>query len=371
VIPWLLDELVAPWPALEALDSLLVRTAAAALLAFGVALLIGPRLLAFLHRRQILEVETETDSPELNARNALKTPTPTMGGLIVLGALLVSGVVFGDLANAYVRLALLGTIGFGMIGTMDDWVKLSRPQRRGLPAAVKFLLQFLVAISLSFAVTLLYRERSQTELLALYLPFTDGATLDLSALGGVPHMLLTFLVVSGTSNAVNLTDGVDGLAPGAMVVAAATFAGICVLVGRAHALEIDLVYVPDSQELAVFCGAMAGATLGFLWFNAAPALVYMGDTGSLPLGSLLGFVAVVTKQELVLVVVGGVFVIEALSVVLQVLHFKATGGRRLFRCAPLHHHYQFAGMPDTRLTVRLWIVAALFAAAGLAVLTVG
>jgi len=203
-------------------------------------------------------------------------------------------------------------------------------------------------------------------------PFTD-ASLGLSWAAGLPHMLLVLLVVVGTSNAVNLTDGMDGLAAGTVAVAAVAMAAMCVAVGRAEfiAPTKELVFVPGAEEMTVFCTAMAGATLGFLWFNAAPAQVYMGDTGSLPLGSLLGYTAVVLKQELALLLIGGVFVIEALSVILQVGWFKASGGRRILRCAPLHHHFQFAGVPETRITVRFWILSVLMAAAGLATLVVG
>ena len=213
------------------------------------------------------------------------------------------------------------------------------------------------------------RPRSP-ELLALHVPFTGGWSLDLSGLGGLPHMLFVMIVVTGTSNAVNLTDGMDGLAPGCMIVAALTMAAVCVAVGRANTLELDLLYVPRSQEMTVFCTAMAGATLGFLWFNAPPAMVYMGDTGSLPLGSLLGYVAVVLKHELALFLIGGVFVLEAVSVILQVGTYKLTKGKRVFRCAPFHHHLQFGGMPETRIVVRFWIAAVVCAAAGLSTLAV-
>jgi phospho-N-acetylmuramoyl-pentapeptide-transferase len=373
VILWLLERLAGEGQPLGPLSSLAVRAALAAGLAFGVALLMGPRLLRWLHRRQYIEKVTLTDSPELNRINANKAPTPTMGGLMIVGAILVAGLICGDLDNAYVRLGLVSTVGYGFIGFIDDWRKLTRREHLGLTAAAKYTMQFLIALSLAWGITLIFQMRGNADqLLALHLPFTGGMMIDLSAWGGIPHILLVLLVVTGTSNAVNLTDGMDGLAAGSMVTSALAMAAICVVVGRAPALAPtkELLAVPGSQEMTVFCTAIAGATLGFLWFNAAPALVYMGDTGSLPLGSLLGYVAVVAKHELVLLLVGGIFVVEAASVILQVGVFKVSGGRRVLRCAPLHHHYQFGGMPETRITIRFWIVSVLLAAAGMASLAV-
>jgi phospho-N-acetylmuramoyl-pentapeptide-transferase len=369
VILAFLDQLTSLWAPLANLSSLAARAGLAAVVAFAVALLLGPRLLKVLHARRWIENETKTDSDTLNAINQEKPPTPTMGGVMIVGAVLVAGLVFGDLDNAYVLLALLSTLGYGLIGFIDDWIKLRYPSRKGLQVVAKSGFQLLVASSLAFAITFIFQRQALPELLAIHVPFTD-MSIDLSSWAALPHMLFVLLVVVGTSNAVNLTDGMDGLAAGSLVVAALAMAVVCVVVGRAHILDVDLLYVPLSQELTVFCTAMAGATVGFLWFNAAPALVYMGDTGSLPLGSLLGYVAVVTKHELVLVLIGGVFVLEALSVIAQVSVFKLSGGRRLFRCAPLHHHFQFAGVPDTRIVTRFWIVAVICAAGGLASLAV-
>ncbi|HVQ24686.1 MAG TPA: phospho-N-acetylmuramoyl-pentapeptide-transferase [Planctomycetota bacterium] len=374
MILYALQALSGVWPAAAGLEALAVRAAGAAILSFVVALLLGPRLLAWLRRRQCIEVETNTDAPQLNVINAKKAPTPTMGGVMIIGAILVAGLIFGDLDNAYVRLGLLSTLGYGLIGFIDDWVKLTRRDRRGITPRAKAALQVIVALSLALAVTQIFRGRPESErLLRLYLPFSGGYSLDLGWAAGLPHVLLVLLVVVGASNAVNLTDGMDGLAAGTVAVAAMAMAAMCVAVGRAQLIAPtkELVFVPTAEEMTVFCTAMAGATLGFLWFNAAPAQVYMGDTGSLPLGSLLGYTAVVVKQELALLLIGGVFVLEALSVILQVGWFKASGGRRILRCAPLHHHFQFAGVPETRITVRFWILSVLLAAAGLATLVVG
>jgi phospho-N-acetylmuramoyl-pentapeptide-transferase len=375
MILWLLPSLERLFPAATFLGSLTVRSALAALLAFVAAIVIGPLLLRWLRSRQVIEVETNTDSPQLNEINKKKRPTPTMGGLMILGAILASVIVCGDLLNPFVLLGVLSTIGYGLIGLIDDWVKLTRHDRRGLTPRAKYALQFLVALSLAVVVTLVFKSRPEDEarrLLALHVPFTNWV-LDLSWARGLPHVIMVLIVVTGTSNAVNLTDGMDGLASGTMVIAALAMGALCLVVGRAPALDLQnqLVYVRLSQEMTVFCSAIAGATLGFLWFNAPPALVYMGDTGSLPLGSLLGYVAVVVKQELLLLIIGGVFALEALSVIAQVGWFKMSGGKRLLRCAPLHHHYQFGGVPDQRIVVRFWILGALLAGLGMASLAVG
>lgn len=366
---------------LGGLRSLAARAGLAAVLAFVTALVTGPALLRWLHGKRYIEKEVKGDSKTLDELSASKAPTPTMGGLMIVGAILAAGALCGNLQNFYVQIALLSTLGYGLIGFFDDWVKLTRPGRSGLRSLSKYLLQLGIAISVAIGITLVFERLGSDlsrnypeefpsnlaqQLQSLHVPFTD-LRIDLSFAMAIPHIVLVLIVVTGTSNAVNLSDGMDGLAAGCVTVAALAMGALCVAAGRAPDLAPDRIfYSPHSQELAVFCTAMAGATLGFLWFNAPPALVYMGDTGSLPLGSLLGYVSVVVKQELVFLIVGGVFVIEALSVILQVGVFKATGGRRVFRCAPVHHHFQFAGVPDTRIVTRFWILSILFAAAGLA-----
>ncbi len=381
----LLDYLGIDTGLLAGLRSLAARAGLAAVFAFVTALITGPFVLRWLHSKRYIEKERKGDSLELDEINASKPPTPTMGGLMIVGAILAAGLLCGDLQNFYVQIALLSTLGYGLIGFIDDWIKLTNEDRSGLRSASKYLLQFLVAVSVAVGITLVFdrlgRDLSEgypdefpsnlaEQLQSLHIPFTDFR-IDLSFAMAIPHIILVLIVVTGFSNAVNLSDGMDGLAAGCVTIAALAMGALCVAAGRAPELAPDRIfYSPHSQELAVFCTAMAGAALGFLWFNAAPALVYMGDTGSLPLGSLLGYVSVVVKQELVFLIVGGVFVIEALSVILQVGVFKATGGRRVFRCAPIHHHFQFAGVPDTRIVTRFWILSILFAAAGLASLAV-
>ncbi|MED5330935.1 MAG: phospho-N-acetylmuramoyl-pentapeptide-transferase [Planctomycetota bacterium] len=366
-------------------SALSARAGLAAILAFWVALISGPPVVRWLTSKKVMEDEVNTDSKELNRINAAKAKVPTMGGVIIVGAVLISAIVCADLQNKYVKFALLSTLGYGLIGLADDWIKLTHRGRSGLAVKMKYVLQLAIAMAVAVAVTKMFQVIGQQlperfpadydpdlfeDLLALHVPFTDWR-IDLSGWGGLPHMFLVLLVVTGTSNAVNLTDGMDGLAAGSVAVAALALAAVCVVVGRAHEFAPDRIfYSPHSQELAVFCSAMTGACLGFLWFNAPPAMVYMGDTGSLPLGSLLGYVAVVCKQELVLVIIGGVFVVETLSVIFQVGGYKLTGGKRLFLCAPLHHHYQFKKIPETRIVVRFWIVSIICAAIGLASLAV-
>ena len=365
---------------LGGLRSLAARAGLAAVLAFVTALVTGPALLRWLHGKRYIEKEAKGDSKQLDELSSKKAPTPTMGGLMIVGAILAAGALCGNLQNFYVQIALLSTLGYGLIGFFDDWVKLTRPGRSGLRSLSKYLLQLGIAISVAIGITLVFERLGSDlsrnypeefpsnlaqQLQSLHVPFTD-LRIDLSFAMAIPHILLVLIVVTGTSNAVNLSDGMDGLAAGCVTVAALAMGALCVAAGRAPDLAPDRIfYSPHSQELAVFCTAMAGATLGFLWFNAAPALVYMGDTGSLPLGSLLGYVSVVVKQELVFLIVGGVFVIEALSVILQVGSYKMRK-KRIFKMAPIHHHFELKGWSETKIIVRFWILALLCAGLGLA-----
>ena len=325
------------------------------------------------------ETVEKADSAKLADLSKSKRDTPTMGGVLFLPAMGVALAAFGDMSNPYVATALLGAVGFCLIGMIDDLLKLTRRGKgpggkSGISARGKMALQ--IGVSAALAFTLLATMRSGTDdpgelrrLLSVSIPFTDVA-FDLSAWHGLPYALLCTLIMVGTSNAVNLTDGLDGLAPGCVVLAAAAFAVIAYAVGRSDsAFGLTLTHVRGAEEMAVVAAALAGAGIAFLWFNAHPAQVFLGDTGSLALGGLLGFIACVTKQELVLPIVGGVFVAEALSVLLQVAWFKRTR-RRIFRCAPLHHHFQFGGMHEVKIVTRFWIVAGLCALAGLSTLAV-
>jgi phospho-N-acetylmuramoyl-pentapeptide-transferase len=287
--------------------------------------------------------------------------------------------LFGDLRHPLVLHALLGAIGFCLIGAIDDVLKLTRMRRAdgpksGISARGKMALQVAVSAALAYALLTTVNGSvadavERRELFSFDVPFM-GWSIDLSAAGGWPWMVACTLIMVGTSNAVNLTDGLDGLAPGCIVLASAAFAILAYAVGRSDsASNVTIAHVDGAEEMAVVAAALAGAGVAFLWFNAHPAQVFLGDTGSLALGGLLGYIACATSQELVLPLIGGVFLAEALSVILQVASFKSRG-KRIFRCAPLHHHFQFGGMHEVKIVIRFWIVAGLCALAGLATLVV-
>ncbi|MFO0985505.1 MAG: phospho-N-acetylmuramoyl-pentapeptide-transferase [Planctomycetota bacterium] len=350
-----------------------VRSVAAAVFACVLSFLIGPAVIRLLRQWHIKEAVEKTDSDRLKELHQKKRGTPTMGGFIMLGAVLSAVFLFGNFANSYVLLAFCATAGFGLIGFIDDYIKLVYKDRKGLQAKSKMILQIGVALALGFALWRIVGALSgaeSSELLTLRPPFLKSVSIPLTALGGIGYMLIAALIVVATSNGVNLTDGLDGLATGCVVLCAAALAVIAYLVGHAdYARYLQLLHVKGCGELAVVASALAGSCLGFLWFNAHPAEIFMGDTGSLPLGGLLGYIAVVAKQELVLPILGGVFLMESLSVILQVGSFKLRG-KRIFRCSPIHHHFQFGGMHEVKVTVRFWIVGVLCALLGLATLKV-
>jgi phospho-N-acetylmuramoyl-pentapeptide-transferase len=322
---------------------------------FSVALVMGPRLIAWLRDR--FREPIKSDSPKLCELHQAKQATPTMGGLFIVAGLLVGMFVFGDLTNRYVQVAALTAVGLATVGAMDDLAKL-RGQRNGLSISGKLLGQTLVALVASWFV---YQEHSRTpDGLLWHLPVVGEFSL------GVWFMPLAVVVIVGSSNAVNLTDGLDGLAGGCLILATGAMAVLVYAGGHAGLAEyLHVARIPQAGEMLVVAGGMSGGVLGFLWFNCHPAQVFMGDTGSLPLGGLLGLLAVIARQEWLLAIVGGVFVVEAGSVLLQIGWYRMTG-RRLFRCAPLHHHFEFKGWPETRIVVRFWIASALCALGGLA-----
>jgi len=342
------------------------RAAMAAVTAFVISMLCGPLLIRLLSRRKIFEAQGKSDSDVLNKLDRDRPKIPTMGGAIILLALLISTLLWGRLDNRFIQLGLLGTAGFGIIGFIDDYIKLVYYERKGLRAASKLILQLAISVALTLAIFVLLRNTGRPEMMHVYSPLGRDLFINLGFLGGIGFFLFALLLIVGTSNAVNLTDGLDGLAPGCLLISSVAMAVVCYVAGRIDVSEyLHSVYMPGSGELTIFCAAMAGATMGFLWFNCSPAQVFMGDTGSLSLGGLLGFIAVSSKQEIMLLVVGGVFFIEAASVILQVGSYKLRGGKRIFRCAPLHHHFQFKGWKDPKITVRFWIIALILAILGL------
>ncbi len=336
------------------------RSGGAVMTALAISFVMGPRTIRWLKKKQREGQPIRQDGPESHL--ITKQGTPTMGGVLILAALTLSTLLWADLRNGYVWVVLFVTVGFGLIGFFDDFLKLTRRSSRGLPSRTKFLAQLLVGLLASIAIAYLTRSEIAT---AVALPFVKNLLLELTVWGFVPWSVF---VMTAWSNAVNLTDGLDGLAIVPTMFAAGCFAFIAYVVGNTVFAEyLQLHYVAGTGELAVFCGALVGASLGFLWFNAPPAMVFMGDTGSLSVGGALGAMSVITKHELVLVIIGGLFVLETVSVIVQVASFKLTG-RRVFRMAPLHHHYEKKGWAEPTIVIRFWIIAAILALAGLATL---
>jgi phospho-N-acetylmuramoyl-pentapeptide-transferase len=335
------------------------RSGGAALTALLISFLLGPSVIAWLKRKQREGQPIRLDGPESHLLT--KKGTPTMGGVLILLALVLSTLLWADLANGYVWLVIFVTVGFGAIGFGDDFLKLTRRNSKGLSARLKMAGQLLVSAIAGLAFIHLAPEPLDS---TLAVPFLKDVLLPLGWL----FLPVAMLVMVGASNAVNLTDGLDGLAIVPVMIAAGCFALIAYLVGNSvFAGYLQIHYVPRAGELAVFCGALVGASLGFLWFNAPPAMVFMGDTGSLSVGGALGAISVVTKHELVLAIIGGLFVLEAVSVIVQVISFKTTG-KRVFRMAPLHHHFEKKGWAEPTIVIRFWIIASILALAGLATL---
>ncbi|MCG8510979.1 MAG: phospho-N-acetylmuramoyl-pentapeptide-transferase [Rhodospirillales bacterium] len=335
------------------------RTGAAVMTALIVSFVLGPMLIRRLRDLQNGGQPIRDDGPESHL--ITKKGTPTMGGFLILLAITVSTLLWADLTNGFVWVVLFVTIGFGAVGFADDALKVMRRESGGLPGKIKFLLQTVIALAATLWITQLLPENLEN---TLAVPFFKDFLINL----GWAFLAMSVFVMVGASNAVNLTDGLDGLAIVPVMIAIAVFALIAYLVGNSvFSGYLQLHYVPGSGELAVFCGALVGGGLGFLWFNAPPAAVFMGDTGSLSLGGALGAVSVITKHELVLAIVGGLFVLETVSVIVQVLSFKLTG-RRVFRMAPLHHHFEKKGWAESTIVIRFWIVATILALIGLSTL---
>ncbi|MEP7305328.1 MAG: phospho-N-acetylmuramoyl-pentapeptide-transferase [Acidobacteriota bacterium] len=328
------------------------RTAAASLSALAISLALGPWMIRKLRDFQIGQV-IRAEGPQTHQK---KAGTPTMGGLLILTASLVPTLLWAKLTNPYVWIAVLTTVGFGAIGFLDDYLKIVRRSHHGLLPRYKLGLQALVAAVVG--IVLLWLQQEGLYNTRLVFPFFKRLIPDL----GWGYLPLTMLILVWESNAVNLTDGLDGLAISVFAIAAAAFTALSYVVGnRVLADYLLLVHFPPVAELTVFCGSLVGASLGFLWYNSYPAEIFMGDVGSLALGAALGTVAILIKQELLLFIVGGVFMLEGVSVVLQVGYFKATGGRRLFRMAPLHHHFELIGWSEPKVITRFVIAAIVFA----------
>ena len=335
------------------------RSGGAVVTALVISFVMGPRVIAWLKSKQAEGQPIRLDGPESHLIR--KKGTPTMGGFLILLAITVSTLLWADLTNGYVWIVLFVTAGFGGIGFFDDYKKLTKRSSSGLSGRVKLAAEIAVAAIASILVMQLTRDPLAT---TLAVPFFKNL---LIPFGGF-FLFFNVVVMVGASNAVNLTDGLDGLAIVPAMLAAGSFAIISYLAGNAiFSNYLQINHVPGAGELTVFCGAMVGAGLGFLWFNAPPAMVFMGDTGSLSIGGALGAISVITKHELVLAIIGGLFVLETASVIVQVASFKLTG-RRVFRMAPLHHHFEKKGWQEQTIVIRFWIIASILALAGLSTL---
>jgi phospho-N-acetylmuramoyl-pentapeptide-transferase len=356
---WLLNHLDPTWLGSgAALQKITLRGSLSAILAFAVVLTLGPCVIRWLGRH--CREPNKSDSAHLRKLHRKKNATPTMGGGLVIAGLSAALLAFGDLQNPYLQTALVVIAGLTTLGMIDDLAKLRGP-KSGISPRAKLIGQ--IAVAATAALLLYPRLATAPGGLDLQLPLS-GIGIPL----GIWFLPLTVLVIVGSSNAVNLTDGLDGLAAGCLIFSTAAMAVVAYLAGHAGLAEyLQLTRIPGSGEMAVLAGGMIGSVMGFLWFNCHPARVFMGDTGSLPLGGLLGLIAVVARQEILLFLIAGVFVVEAASVILQIGYYKWRR-RRIFLCAPLHHHFQFRGWPENRIVVRFWIASALCALLGLATL---
>lgn len=355
---------------------LVLRMAGAALLSFLIVMLLAPSFIRFLVRKKVGD-RPEFDHANLNEITRHKSNTPTMGGALVAIAILASTLIFADMNIFYVRMALVSLVWLGVLGGVDDYFKLRKYSgggtRDGLKMWEKILFQIALGVLLASFIYSYGRESYYVDFRDIrinavqhfYLPF-KADPIPLSALA---FMIITVLTMVGSTNAVNLTDGMDGLAGGCMLIVSSVFLVLSWVAGNnIWANFLHLPMVPGAAELAVICSAMMGACVGFLWYNCNPAQIFMGDTGSLLLGGLLGYVAVVTRQEIMLLIAGGVFVLEAVSVILQVGYFKFTHGKRIFRCAPIHHHFHLGGWSEQKVVVRFWLITAILAALALTTL---
>ncbi len=378
---WLANLFASEFRALTAINYITLRSVLACATAMAFALAMGPRMIRWLLTMKIGQ-SVRSDGPQ---SHLAKQGTPTMGGAMVLTSIAISTLLWADLSNRFVWVVLFVMVGFGAIGWVDDYRKVVHKNPKGMSAKEKLFWQAFIGIIASTYLAFAVSAPSTSKILALILSWVQsGFTNELPSkadlivpffknvaypLGVFGFIALTWFVIVGTSNAVNLTDGLDGLAIMPVVMVGSALAVFAYVVGRVdYSRYLLFPYIPGAAELMVFCGAMAGAGLGFLWFNAYPARVFMGDVGALSLGASLGTIAVIVRQEIVLVVMGGVFVAETISVMLQVGYFKYSKGKRVFRMAPLHHHYELSGWHENHVVIRFWIITMFLVLAGLSTL---
>lgn len=357
MLVWLAEYLTQYYNAFNVFSYLTFRAILGILTSLLISLYFGPKLIAYLQKMQIGQV-VRNDGPESHFS---KRGTPTMGGLLILGSVLISSLLWANLSNKYVWVVLFVLVSFGTVGFIDDYRKVIRKDPNGLIARWKYFWQSAFAIITAFFLYLTAERPAET---ALLVPFFKDVMPQL----GILFIALSYFVIVGTSNAVNLTDGLDGLAIVPTIMVASAFALIAYVSGNVNfSAYLNIPYLPHASELVVLCAGIIGAGLGFLWFNTYPAQVFMGDVGSLALGAVLGVIAILVRQEIVLFIMGGVFVMETLSVILQVGSYKLRG-QRIFRMAPIHHHYELKGWPEPRVIVRFWILSIMFVLVGLATL---
>lgn len=335
------------------------RSGAAVLTSLLISFVFGPQIIHWLRNHQHGGQPIREDGPESHFS---KKGTPTMGGLMILLAVSISTLLWADITNPYIWIVIFITLSFGFIGFVDDYLKVTKRNSKGVRGKVKLLTQGVISLIACYLIQSLAPVDQMTH---LAVPFFKNVLLNL----GWFYVIFTAIVIVGASNAVNLTDGLDGLAIVPIAIAASCFALISYLAGNMlFANYLQIHYIAGSGELAVFCAALVGAGMGFLWYNAHPAQVFMGDTGSLAFGGSIGAISVIVKHELVLAIIGGLFVMEAISVIMQVYYFKFTGGKRIFKMAPLHHHFEKQGWSETTVVIRFWILAIIFALIGLSTL---
>lgn len=355
---WIFDQLAETFHALNVFRYLTFRGICSVITALLMALLLGPRMIRKLTDRQIGQT-VRMDGPQTHLQ---KSGTPTMGGALIILALVISTLLWADLGNRYVWIVLFVTIGFGLIGWIDDYLKIKHKDPKGIGSRKKFLGQSAIAL---VAAVWLYSTADGLNETQFIMPLLKDFAFQLGMVG---YLLIAYLVIVGSSNAVNLTDGLDGLAIMPTALVAGGLAVFCYLAGnKIFSSYLGIPYIAGAGELIIFCAAIVGAGLGFLWFNTYPAQVFMGDVGALSLGAALGVVAVIARQEIALFIMGGLFVIETLSVIIQVASFKLIG-KRIFRMAPLHHHFELKGWPEPRVIVRFWIISLMLVLVGLATL---
>ena len=357
MLVWLAEYLTQFYSPFTVFQYLTLRGILAVITALVISWVAGPIVIGHLNRLQMGQA-IRIDGPQSHLS---KAGTPTMGGALILVSLFISTLLWSDLGNRYIWIVMAPTLAFGLVGWVDDYRKVVEKNPRGLPARWKYLWQSVFGL---LAAIVLYRTAQSPVELALIIPFFKNVSLTM----GPAYILLTYLVIVGTSNAVNLTDGLDGLAILPTVLVSGALGVFAYLAGNYQfASYLNIPFISGAGELLIFTAALCGAGLGFLWFNTYPAMVFMGDVGSLALGAALGVVAVIVRQEIVLFIMGGVFVVETLSVILQVASYKLTG-KRIFRMAPLHHHYELKGWPEPRVIVRFWIITVVLVLIGLATL---